>query len=263
MTTHARVLGMAQDAGVPHLGCACAPCQRFRDAPLLPSALGLVGINRYLIDATPAITAQIHALGAMPAAIFLTHQHMGHITGLLHLGEEAAAVRELPVYAGPELGAFLSKHEPWRRLVVQKRIDLRVMTPGDTVTLEPDLACESFAVSHRGVETVGYFVRGPQRTLLYLPDIDRWDGELNHWLARCDVALLDGTFFTHAELGRQADVPHPPIETTWALLTPTQRAQVKFLHLNHTNRLLDPTRPDVPVAAREIPLAQQGERIEL
>lgn len=39
-----------------------------------------------------------------------------------------------------------------------------------------DLSIEGFYVPHRQelTQTVGFWLRGPERTLIYIPDIDRW-----------------------------------------------------------------------------------------
>ena len=100
---------------------------------------------------------------------------------------------------------------------------------------------------------------GPVRTLLYIPDIDGWEipgHSLSDVLGCCDLALLDGTFYRRDELPRQADIPHPPIAETLDLLTPEEAAKVRFIHLNHTNPVLDPDGPTALVAV-------QGEMIPL
>jgi len=257
MQITARVLGIAQDAGVPHVGCACPRCERFRAAPLLPACLGLLGRRAYLIDATPALPEQVRLLGAVPAAILLTHTHMGHVAGLLQLGEEALDAKGVAVIATPAVCAWIQDHEPWRRLVRRGNVALQPREAGARTELEEGLAVESFAVRHRDVDTVGYLVHGPARTLLYLPDIDRWDVDLPALLARCDLALLDGTFYSRAELPRQGDIPHPPIVETLDRLAPEAAAKVRFLHLNHTNPVLDPDGPAALVAVQgaTIPLA--------
>ena len=62
------VLGIAQDAGIPQLGCEQALCTSIRDgkrAPERVSSLGVVNraLNKaYLFDATPDMPSQIHAL---------------------------------------------------------------------------------------------------------------------------------------------------------------------------------------------------------
>lgn len=254
MTVHARVLGVAQDAGVPQAGCACPRCERFRAAPLLPACLGLVGASgdAYLIDATPAFGPQVAMLPSFPRAIALTHLHMGHYAGLLQLGPEACH-RRVAVHATPAACAFLAQNQPWASL----DLDLRELTAAP-VELEPGLALEPVPVPHRAEhsDTVAYLVRGPRRTLLYLPDIDAWEIDLSALLARCDLALLDGTFHARGELPRQGEVPHPPIAETLDLLSPGEAAKVRFLHFNHTNPVLDRDGPAVLAAV-------QGERIAL
>lgn len=250
MPIHARVLGIAQDAGVPHAGCSCARCERQRSAPLFPACLGLVGQRCYLIDATPAFPDQIRMLPAFPSAILLTHTHMGHVAGLLHLGEEVCDAKGVVVHATPEVCAFLADNEPWRRLVERGNVRLARGDAGASVRLEDGLDVESFPVPHRGLSTVGYFVKGPRRTLLYLPDIDRWDVDLPALLGRCDLALLDGCFYSRDELPRQGEIPHPPITETLDRLAPEEAAKVRFTHFNHTNPVLDPDGPQVLAAVQ-------------
>ena len=60
-----------------------------------------------------------------------------------------------------------------------------------------------------------------------------------------DYALLDATFFGAGELpGRDmSKIPHPLVTATMVALAdlgPEQRKKVWFIHMNHTNPLLDP-----------------------
>jgi len=256
MSIHARVLGVAQDAGVPHIGCDCERCTRFRDAPLLPACLGLVGYDgTYLIDATPAIAEQARALAPSPASfpgtILLTHVHMGHIAGLLQLGKEALN-RETTVHASPRVCAFLKANAPWNVL------PLTLIEFGGRAVLEDGLEFEPIPVPHRDehADTHAFLIHGPEHTLLYLPDIDAWEIDLSALLARCDLALLDGSFYSRDELPRQRNIPHPPIVETLALLSDAEAAKVRFFHFNHTNPVLDADGPNVLVAV-------QGETIPL
>ena len=256
MSIHARVLGVAQDAGVPHIGCDCERCARFRDAPLLPACLGLVGNDAsYLIDATPAIAEQAHALdrslASFPAAILLTHCHMGHIAGLLQLGKEALH-RETTVHASRMACRFLLDNAPWNHLPLQ------LVEFEGRRALEKGLEFEPIPVPHRDeyADTHAFLIHGPERTVLYLPDIDAWEIDLSALLARCDLALLDGSFYSRDELPRQRDIPHPPITETLALLSDEEAAKVRFLHFNHTNPVLNEDGPSVLAAV-------QGETIPL
>jgi pyrroloquinoline quinone biosynthesis protein B len=100
------------------------------------------------------------------------------------------------------------------------------------------------AVPHRSEfsDTIAILAAGPHRSIFFCPDIDRWetwDEDLPRFLVKVDVALLDGTFYSGAELpGRNlAEIPHPPMTETIARLTHTDR-RVGFIHLNHSNPLL-------------------------
>ena len=103
---------------------------------------------------------------------------------------------------------------------------------------------------------MAFFVKGPKKTLLYLPDVDHWGPDFDTLLSRCDLALLDGTFYSGDELSRQEEVPLPAIAATLDRLAPEDAAKVRFIHFNHTNPVLDENGPSVLAAV-------QGETIEL
>jgi len=97
MSVEAILLGIAQDGGVPHTGCECANCSRaWTDPSLRRFAACLALIDRanhtsWLIDATPDFREQLHALRRLApdcplSGIILTHAHIGHYAGLIHLG---------------------------------------------------------------------------------------------------------------------------------------------------------------------------------
>lgn len=248
------LLGNAQDAGVPQAGCACPNCQAAWADPARRrwvSALGLVEAEAgqvFMIDATPDFREQLHLLHTVaPAAplagLLLTHAHIGHYTGLIHLGFEAMATRGLPVYVTARMEAFLRGQAPWRQLVDQGNLTLRRLTPGDWHPLTPRLAVKPLLVPHRDEwsDTLAFVVRGPARQLLYLPDVDawgRWEAGLADVVAGVAVALLDGTFFSVAELpGRDAGaIGHPLVGETVHRLAGA-RAELGLIHLNHSNPL--------------------------
>jgi pyrroloquinoline quinone biosynthesis protein B len=254
-SAEALLLGIAQDAGVPHIGCACPTCVAARRDPALrqsPACLALIDYQAgasWLIDATPAMPDQLaalaeHAPQAPLAGILLTHAHIGHYPGLFYLGREALNARAVPVYATPRLCDYLRTNGPWSQLVALGNIALTPIAPGDTFQLSPRLSVTALAVPHRAEfsDTVAYLVRGATRSLFYCPDIDRWEqwGEsLPRFLQGVDIALLDGTFYSGSELpGRDMrEIPHPPVAETAQLLAGTSVA-VWFTHLNHSNPLL-------------------------
>ncbi|MHC4846163.1 MAG: MBL fold metallo-hydrolase, partial [Planctomycetota bacterium] len=182
--------------------------------------------------------------------IFLTHAHLGHVAGLLHLGREAYGARAQPVYAGARMSQFLESNAPWKLAVDDGHLALERLKPDRAVVLADDLRVTPWLVPHRDEfsETFAFLIEGPERALLYLPDIDKWDRwerPLEGVLAEVDVALIDGTFHADGEIpGRaMADIPHPFITETIARLAAAPgapRARVLFTHLNHTNPAADP-----------------------
>jgi pyrroloquinoline quinone biosynthesis protein B len=278
------VLGIAQDGGLPHIGCRQELCVSARSDPARRQRVASLGLidadgSRFLIDATPDLPSQIESLWGSEApadrqrpvsGILLTHAHVGHYAGLMSLGREALGARGVPVYATARMCRFLRENGPWSQLVSLGNIELREITPGQELALSPRLRITPLSVPHRDEfsDTVGYRVRGPERSLLYVPDIDkweRWDRRIEDEVGRVDVALLDGTFFEPSEIpGRsQAEIPHPLVGETAARLGPTLRPRVRFIHLNHTNRLLwEPQRLGEP-SLLGLALARDGEVLGL
>lgn len=263
-----RVLGSVQDGGFPHAGCYRECCERARGDPAQRRWVASLGVvipasgDRFLIDATPDLRPQLDALrgdGADAAdrsrrkpidGLLLTHAHIGHYLGLAFFGFEAMHTAQLPVYCTPELAEFLASNAPWDQLVRLDEIALREISDNQTVRLHDSLSVTLVPVPHRDeyADTVGYILRGPERSLLYVPDTDSWeawDPPLTELLDGIDIAILDGTFFSAGELpGRDmASIGHPLIERSLELLGPmvaSGKLKVYFTHLNHSNPALDP-----------------------
>src|SRR5947207_11245259 len=107
------VLGIAQDGGVPHLGCRQKLCVEARRDPSKRRRVASLGLvdpiagKRFVIDATPDFQVQVARLGGLPDGILLTHAHIGHYLGLAQLGREVANAREMPVYCTASMARFL------------------------------------------------------------------------------------------------------------------------------------------------------------
>jgi pyrroloquinoline quinone biosynthesis protein B len=245
------VLGIAQDGGYPQAGCTRDDCiAAWRDPSLrrLVASLGIVDPisgERWIIDATPDFPEQLHRLNQLAPSktlpsILLTHAHIGHYTGLMHLGREVLGAHSVAVYAMPRMRAFLETNGPWDQLVRLHNVELRTLEA--TTRLNERITVEPLVVPHRDEysETVGFIVRGPGRAILWLPDIDKWEKwstPLESVLARVDVAYVDGTFHDASELpGRDlSEIPHPLMIETLARLDAASRAKVRFIHLNQSN----------------------------
>lgn len=256
------VLGIAQDAGYPQIGCNKQCCNAYyegKEKKKLVTSLALVDKkeNRYwLFDASPDITQQLYNLQSYlpgapnysPEGIFLTHAHIGHYTGLLQLGKEAMGASNIPVWVMPRMDSFIRNNGPWSQLVNLNNIRLQPLREDSIVELNSSLKIKPFKVPHRDEfsETVGFVIQSNKKKVLFIPDIDKWDKWKKDILAEIrntDLALLDGTFYKNGELpGRDmSEVPHPFVEESGARfsgLPASDKKKVMFIHFNHTNPLL-------------------------
>jgi len=290
---YALVLGTAQDAGLPQIGGRAAPDEAARRDPALRRLVTSVMIcdpatgGRWLLDASPDLAAQIDRAAGEPSTretegprpplvdgIFLTHAHIGHYLGLAQLGREAYGARGVPLHVSPRMAEFLRGNAPWDLLVRLGNVELVPFTAGEPVALTPTLSVTPVEVPHRGeyTDTFAFVVRGPGRALLYLPDIDkweRWDLPVEQWIAKVDVALLDGSFYGDGEIPGRAmsEIPHPFISESlarFAKLPESERRKVVFTHLNHTNPAALPATPERrAIEAAGMRVAAEGERIDL
>ncbi len=280
------VLGVAQDGGAPQAGDKDHPAWTDVRLRRRVSCLAIVdGTRRWMIDCTPDFREQLQMLDrAAPVVgtpgldgIFLTHGHMGHYTGLMFLGHESMGAKAALVYTMPEMRAFLESSGPWRQLVDYGNIQLSTLEDGRAVRLTSGIRVTPFRVPHRQEysEVVGYRIDGPRRSVLFIPDIDRWETwdkqgtRVEDLIAEVDVAYLDGTFYADGEIpGRDMSTfPHPFIAHSmkrFATMPAGERAKIRFIHLNHTNPALKPN----SAARRTIEkngfrVAEEKERVEL
>ncbi|MBT4308614.1 MAG: pyrroloquinoline quinone biosynthesis protein PqqB [Candidatus Marinimicrobia bacterium] len=252
------VLGIAQDGGAPHAGCQKICCiNRWGDPNerIMVVSLGIVDPNSnetWLIEATPDFPKQMEILTGNDfdnlKGIFLTHAHIGHYTGLIHLGREVMDTKSVPVYSMPKMTKYLKSNGPWSQLVKLENIKIKQMKNNRTVKLNDRLSVTPFIVPHRDEysETVGYKIDGPNLSLIYIPDIDKWekwDENILDIVKKNDYALLDGSFFNNAELPHRdmSEIPHPFLiesMTKFESLSTNDKTKIHFIHLNHTNPAL-------------------------
>lgn len=255
------ILGTVQDGGSPHIGCKKSCCANLFDNPDNNRKVVSLGVvdhenNRsYLFEATPDMSTQMKFLKKYskkeeetPDGIFLTHAHIGHYTGLMYLGREAMGANGVPVYAMPKMKSFLENNGPWDQLVSLKNIGIRPMENEKTIELTDNLKVTPFTVPHRDEysETVGFKVEGPNRSILFIPDIDKWskwEKDIVDEIKKVDFAFLDATFFDGEEINTRniAEIPHPFVVESMELfgsLPKKERSKIHFIHFNHTNGLL-------------------------
>ena len=251
------VLGIAQDAGFPHINCEKECCDLFyngSEEKKLVSCLGLVDLldqKKWLFDATPDMPLQLENLKVnhldndkIVDGVFLTHAHIGHYTGLMYFGHEAMGANNIPVYAMPVMKQYLEENGPWSQLVSYNNIDLKLLQNDSTITLNNNLKVSPFLVPHRDEysETVGYKIEGNNKTALFIPDINKWpvwQRNIIEEVKKVDYAFLDASFFKDGELDRDmSKIPHPFTSETTTLFENESletKSKVHFIHFNHTN----------------------------
>ena len=277
------VLGIAQDGGAPHAGCEKSCCIELweSDKKEKVSSIGIVNPltkQSWLFDATPDFPNQYRILtekhNTELVGIFLTHAHMGHYTGLLHLGREVMGKKNVAVYAMSRMKRFLETNGPWSQLVTLKNINLKLIENNKDIKIGEQLFIEPFLVPHRDEysETVGYRIIGKEKSLAFIPDIDKWEkwhGSIFQLVLNTDILLLDGTFYSQNEIPHRnmAEIPHPFIiesMETLSELNSENRSKVHFIHFNHSNPAIKDNSPAYhTIKSKRFNLAREGDRFNL
>jgi len=252
------ILGTAQDAGYPQANCnkkCCVDAWEGLNNKKFVSCIALVdpvSNEQWMFDATPDIKFQLYTLekisGLNPLnGIFLTHAHIGHYTGLMQLGREVMGTNNLPVYSMKRMENFLKNNAPWKQLIDIQNIDIIRLTADSIIKLNNRIDVTPILVPHRDEysETVGYKIRSKNKSLLFIPDIDKWekwDVDIIKLINEVDYAFLDGTFYKDGELNRDmSEIPHPFVMESMKLfktLSNHNKRKIHFIHFNHTNPLL-------------------------
>jgi len=261
-TTSIVILGNVQDAGSPHMACIKDCCKDLFENPDPTRKVVSLGVidpeneKNYLFEATPDFTSQVKMLSnyssfndeQVPDGIFLTHAHIGHYAGLMYLGKEAMNADKVPVFAMPRMKNFLTNNGPWSQLVANENILLKGINNAFKIKPTSNLTIEPFLVPHRDEysETVGYIISGPNKSALFIPDIDKWDKwdkDIISAISNVDYAFIDGTFYDGDEINNRdiSEIPHPFISESlesFKDLPTDEKSKIYFIHFNHTNPVL-------------------------
>ncbi|GHB51589.1 MBL fold metallo-hydrolase [Persicitalea jodogahamensis] len=278
------VLGVAQDGGYPQAGCQKECCRAVWPDKNLHGSVSCIAIvdpesqESWLFDATPDFAGQTHRLAqaddgkASLTGIFLTHAHIGHYTGLMQLGREVMGAGKVHVYAMPRMKDFLGNNGPWSQLVSLQNIEIRTLSDKKEIELNERIRVMPFRVPHRDEfsETVGYKIMIGSKSLIFIPDIDKWqkwEQNLVEVVEANDFLLIDGTFYQDGEIARpMSEVPHPYISETMELLSTlplAEKKKVHFIHFNHTNPVLRPgSAENLEVRERGFRIAEEGQKID-
>jgi pyrroloquinoline quinone biosynthesis protein B len=281
------VLGSGAGGGVPQWNCGCAQCREARDAtgavhPRTQSSLCVSRDGRRwaLLNASPDVRTQLASFPALApppgtlrgsgvAAVLLTNADIDHTAGLLVLREGGAP----PVYStepvrralteGLSILPVLEAYGPvdWREIRLGEPFPVR-----DRGGASLGLAVTAFAVASKPPpymlsrlpesprddltgDTIGLTITAEDGgTAVYVPGVRDLDDALRERLARADLVLIDGTFFTDDEMvalgvstrtARQ--MGHAPLlgdDGLLAFLATLSRPRKVLVHINNTNPIL-------------------------
>jgi len=278
------VLGITQDGGYPHMGCTKECCKTAWENPSMRRnvvSLALVdpvSQQWYLFEATPDIKEQLHLFrqltegryNYLPRAVFVSHAHIGHYTGLMQFGREVMNTRDVTVYALPRMKKFIENNGPWDQLVRLRNIVTVEIGDGSELSLSENISVKAFTVPHRDEysETAGYRISTGKKDYLFISDIDKWvkwDKNIAAMVKSVDIAFLDGTFYSEGELtGRNMeDIPHPFITETMDYFASEDRetkGKIHFIHFNHSNPVLFKAEIKELIKGKGFKLSEQGNK---
>ena len=271
MTLRAIVLGAAAGGGFPQWNCRCAGCRLAWDGD--PRALSRTqasiavsgnGAEWMLLNASPDLTAQIHATPALQpqkgtrgspiGAVVLTGAEVDQVAGLLSLRER----QEFTVF-GPERvletvfanTLFSALNPDWvSRQIVS--LDQPFRLPGGIEACmfaspgKVPLYLENMAIERPEEFNTGLELKKDGRAILFVPGAASFPAPLSARAASADLIFFDGTLYTDEEMIRAGAgtktgrrMGHMPITGEGGSLRAVNgHARRVYLHINNTNPIL-------------------------
>ena len=275
-----KILGVIQDGGMPHLGNNETCCENIKQDKYVTSLMLMNNENNesFLFDASPDINKQLNFMGDRIKkdlkGIFLTHAHIGHYTGLMYFGREALNSKLVNVYAMPRMKKFLEENGPWSQLVSLQNISIIELSNESKISIDSNVIVQPVEVPHRAEfsETVGYKIYGPNKTALFIPDIDKWylwEKSIIDEIKLVDYAIIDATFYDSKEVNYRdiSEIPHPFVTESMDLFDSIdikEKNKIYFIHLNHTNPLINKDSDQYKlVISKGYNVAEEGMKLNL
>jgi pyrroloquinoline quinone biosynthesis protein B len=277
---HFKMLGTAAGGGSPQWNCTCPQCAGCRSGVggfeprlQLQAAISENGDDWFLINASPDLRVQLesnHELwpkvdrgrrNTPIAGVVLTCADLDQVLGLLLLRE----FQPLVVYATSLVRQTLEANSFFRMMHrIPAQLTWVEITPGQPFMLgNSTIECTPIALPGAlpfyaqdteipvdGAASLGLVLSVNGTRVAYTPSLPEINDDLRAAYAGCDAVLVDGTFWSDAELTRtQAGTPaaraigHVPLsgpDGTLALLAGLDVPQKVLVHINNTNPILDP-----------------------
>jgi pyrroloquinoline quinone biosynthesis protein B len=281
-----KLLGTAAGGGFPQWNCACTQCALCRTSPeivrprlQLQAAFSTDSQKWFLINASPDLRLQIesnpelqpnalHGKRNTPIqGIILTSADLDQVLGLLLLRE----FQPLTVYATSLVRRTLEANSFFRMMErVPGQLTWVEIRPGEAFAMDDQLTCTPIPLpgslpyyaresgpldaEEPGQASLGLLLEADGQRLAYTPSLPEVTCDIRNIYNSCDVILVDGTFWSDAELNRtHAGTPlarsigHVPMsgeDGTLALLAGVTARQRIFVHINNTNPVLDSRTPE-------------------
>jgi pyrroloquinoline quinone biosynthesis protein B len=275
-----RLLGTAAGGGIPQWNCACNLCELCRRNPQLltprfqlQAAVWSDQGECFLLNASPDLRFQIEAnpelqptcrLGKRNTpiqGIVLTTADLDQTLGLLLLRE----FQPLTVYATALVRQALESNSFFKMLArvpnqltwVEIRAGVPFSLGGSGIVCTPIALAGEMPYYARelgpcepGQASLGLLLEADGQRLAYTPSVPEITDDLRSVYSLCDAILVDGTFWSDAELRNThsgtplaRSIGHIPMSgegSTIALLSDLDVPHKIFVHLNNTNPVLDP-----------------------
>lgn len=274
-----RILGSGAGGGFPQWNCSCPNCKAVRTGSIKATArnqssiaVSADGEHWVLFNASPDVRTQLENFpqihpkhkvrGTGIEAIVLCDSQIDHTTGLLVLREGDP----LTIYCTDPVKQDLSSGFPIFTILQHfcGVIDRRIPLNGDAFTIPAidDIEFTALALKskappysphrdnpHQG-DNIGIIIRqlSTQKTLFYAPGLGLIEAQVKQAMAAADCVLVDGTFWTDAELatvGRPLlarNIGHLPQSGAGGMiefLDTLSKPRKILIHINNTNPILN------------------------
>jgi pyrroloquinoline quinone biosynthesis protein B len=274
-----KMLGTAAGGGVPQWNCACGLCDLCRTAPeyvkprlQLQAIVSSDGEGWFLLNASPDLRFQIEANPELQPSvkhgrrntpikgIVLTTADLDQVLGVLLLRE----FQPLVIYSTALVRRTLEANSFFRMLErVPGQLTWIEISSGQAFELgDSGIRCTPVALAGGlpfyareldngvpGQASIGLVLECDGRRVAYTPSVPEVTEELREIYRTCDTILVDGTFWSDAELSRThtgtpmaRSIGHVPLsgeDGTIALLADVDFPRRIFVHINNTNPILD------------------------
>jgi pyrroloquinoline quinone biosynthesis protein B len=145
------------------------------------------------------------------------------------------------------------------------------MVSNEPCRISDSISITPLLVPHRDEysETVGFRIRLGRKSVLFIPDIDKWskwDKDIRDEIGKVDHAFIDGTFYQNGEIARDmSQIPHPFISESMSLfqsLSPSEKRKINFIHFNHSNPVMHDAKAKATLKKAGYQIAYEGQVIK-